>query len=263
MPGGSVPYSDGCGEIAGADLTPGPSILLDPRFVPPSYDPTGYDRPSLTVDVVLFACPGNDLQVLLVRRKKWPYQGFWAIPGGFVGMDEPLEDAAQRELREESGVGDVYLEQLYTFGEPDRDPRTRVISVAYFGLAGPELVRHVRAGDDAAEARWWSLYDLPPLAFDHDRILRYAHQRLRWKLEYTALGFLLLPATFTLGELQAVYEAVLREKLDKRNFRRKILSAEVLEEVPERRAGGQRRPAKLYRFRAEAVELEQARRRFP
>lgn len=236
---------------------------LDPRYVSPTYNPASYDRPSVTVDVVLFAYRDDDLQVLLVRRKKWPYEDYWAIPGGFIQMGESLEQSALRELREETGVEDVYLEQLYTFGDPERDPRTRVISVAYFALVGADQARQVQGGDDAAEARWWSMVDLPALAFDHDRILRYAHQRLRWKLEYTALGFLLLPETFTLSELQAVYEAVLRERLDKRNFRRKILTACVLEETGQYRNGGQRRPARLYRFSAAAIELEQARQRFP
>ncbi len=161
---------------------------MDPRYVPPTYDPASYDRPSVTVDVVLFAYRDNDLQVLLVRRKKWPYQDCWAIPGGFIALDESLEQSALRELNEETSVGDVYLEQLYTFGEPDRDPRTRVISVAYLALASADQARHVQAGDDAAEVRWWSMADLPPLAFDHDRILRYAQQRLRWKLEYQRAG---------------------------------------------------------------------------
>lgn len=235
----------------------------DPRYVPPGYNPADYDRPSVTVDVVLFAFREHDLKVLLVQRKKGPYQGFWAIPGGFIEMDETLEQAAQRELREETSVSGVYLEQLYTFGDPDRDPRTRVISVAYFALVGADQAYSVRGGDDAADARWWSMYDLPKLAFDHERILHYALQRLRWKLEYTALGFLLLPDTFTLSELQAVYETVLHETLDKRNFRRKILAADILEETGSYREGGQHRPAKLYRFTAAAIELEQARRRFP
>lgn len=236
---------------------------LDARYVPSTYNLAQFQRPSVTVDVVLFAFRDDDLQVLLVRRHSWPFRDYWAIPGGFVELDETLEQSAMRELREETGVADVYLEQLYTFGDPDRDPRTRVISVVYFALVGADQARELRAGDDAAEARWWSMVDLPPLAFDHDRILRYAHQRLRWKLEYTALGFLLLPETFTLGELQAVYEVVLRERLDKRNFRRKILATGVLEETEGYRTGGQHRPARLYRFAAAAVELEQTRRRFP
>lgn len=236
---------------------------LEPGPAPATYNPDDYERPSVTVDVVLFAFLENDLKVLLVRRKHWPYAGYWAIPGGFIRIDESLEEAAQRELYEETGISDVYLEQLYTFGDPDRDPRTRVITVAYFALVSADQARQARGGDDAAEARWWSMYDLPPLAFDHERILRYALQRLRWKLEYTALGFLLLPETFTLSELQAVYETVLHEKLDKRNFRRKILAADVLEETGEYREGRKHRPAKLYRFAAAAIELEKARRRFP
>lgn len=156
---------------------------LDPRYVPATYDPASYERPSVTVDVVLFAYRDDDLTVLLIRRKKWPYQGFWAIPGGFVEIDETLERAARRELCEETGVDDVALEQLYAFGDPGRDPRTRVISVVYMALAGAGQVRHVQAADDAAEAQWWSMAELPELAFDHQRILRYAQQRLRWKLE--------------------------------------------------------------------------------
>jgi len=220
-----------------------------------------YPRPAVTVDVVIFTLRDGDLQVLLVRRKKPPFQGMWALPGGFVRIDESLEDAALRELEEETGVRDVYLEQLYTFGDPDRDPRGRVITVAYFALVPANAV-HACAGDDAAEARWWSMYHLPPLAFDHADILAYALQRLRYKLEYTAVGFELLPETFTLSELQAAYEVILGEKLDKRNFRRKILSADILEETGEYRTG-EGRPAKLYRFRDDAVAEVKARRLFP
>ncbi len=220
-----------------------------------------YPRPAVTVDVVIFTLREGDLQVLLIRRKNPPFQGMWAIPGGFIRIDESLEEAALRELEEETGVRDVYLEQLYTFGDPDRDPRGRVITVAYFALVPADAV-HPRAGDDAAEARWWSMYGLPPLAFDHDKILAYALQRLRYKLEYTAVGFELLPETFTLSELQAAYEVILGEKLDKRNFRRKILSAGILEETGEYRTG-EGRPAKLYRFRDDAVAEVKARRLFP
>ncbi|RLC63656.1 MAG: NUDIX hydrolase [Chloroflexi bacterium] len=220
-----------------------------------------YPRPSVTVDVIIFTLRGNDLQVLLIKRGHPPFEGMWAIPGGFVGIDESLEEAALRELEEETGVRDVYLEQLYTFGDPDRDPRGRVITVAYFALMPAHAVQP-RAGDDAAEARWWSVYDLPPLAFDHADILAYALQRLRYKLEYTAVGFELLPEAFTLSELQAAYEVILGEKLDKRNFRRKILSAGVIEETGAYRTG-EGRPAKLYRFRDDAVAEVKARRLFP
>lgn len=218
-------------------------------------------RPSVTVDIIIFTLRDNDLQVLLIKRKHPPFEGMWAIPGGFVDIDESLEEAALRELREETGVEDVYLEQLYTFGNPDRDPRGRVITVAYFAVAPADAIRP-RAGDDAAEARWWSMYNLPPLAFDHTEILTYALRRLRYKLEYTAVGFELLPETFTLSELQAAYEVVLGERLDKRNFRRKILSAGVIEETGEHRVG-EGRPARLYRFRDDAVAEVKARRLFP
>ena len=220
-----------------------------------------YPRPSVTVDIIVFTLRENDLQVLLIKRGHPPFEGTWAIPGGFVGIDESLEGSALRELEEETSVRDVYLEQLYTFGDPGRDPRGRTITVAYFALV-PAIAIHPRAGDDAAEARWWSVYDLPPLAFDHADILIYALQRLRYKLEYTAVGFELLPETFTLSELQAAYEVILGEELDKRNFRRKILSAGVIEESGEYRAG-EGRPAKLYHFRDDAVAEVKARRLFP
>lgn len=220
-----------------------------------------YPRPLVTVDVIIFTLRDNDLQALLVKRGHAPFEGMWAIPGGFVGIDESLEEAALRELEEETGARDVYLEQLYTFGNPGRDPRGRVITVAYFALVPADAIQ-LRSGDDAAEARWWSVYDLPPLAFDHADILAYALKRLRYKLEYTAVGFELLPETFTLSELQAAYEIILGEKLDKRNFRRKIIGAGVIEEIGEYRVG-EGRPAKLYRFRADAVAEVKARRLFP
>lgn len=220
-----------------------------------------YPRPSVTVDVIIFTLGGNALQVLLVQRGNPPFEEMWAIPGGFVGIDESLEGAAIRELEEETGVRDVYLEQLYTFGDPGRDPRGRVITVAYFALVPADAVQP-HAGHDTADARWWSVYDLPPLAFDHEDVLVYALQRLRYKLEYTAVGFELLPEVFTLSELQVAYEIILGEELDKRNFRRKILSADVIEETGEYRAG-EGRPAKLYRFRADAVAEIKTRRLFP
>jgi 8-oxo-dGTP diphosphatase len=220
-----------------------------------------HPRPSVTVDVIIFTLRESALQVLLIRRRYPPFEGMWAVPGGFVGIEESLEDAALRELEEETGVRQVYLEQLYTFGDVGRDPRGRVITVAYFALV-PATIIDPHAGSDAVEARWWSAYDLPPLAFDHETILAYALQRLRYKLEYSAVGFELLPEAFTLSELQAAYEVVLGEDLDKRNFRRKILSAEVIEETGAYRTG-EGRPARLYRFRDDAVAEVKARRLFP
>lgn len=223
-----------------------------------------YPHPAVTVDTVIFAFIQGELHVLLIQRGSDPFVGRWALPGGFVHIDEGLEDAAARELAEETGARGVYLEQLYTFGAPDRDPRERVITVVYFALISEDRVAqlHVRGGSDAADARWWNVYSLPPLAFDHDVILTYALKRLRWKMEWTAVAFELLPAEFTLSHLQKVYERVLDEELDKRNFRRKILALGILEETGELSRGGHR-PARLYRFTRQAIELELARRRFP
>jgi 8-oxo-dGTP diphosphatase len=213
------------------------------------------------VDVVIFSLRDNALQVLLVKRRRQPHEGMWTIPGGTVGLAEPLRVAAARKLEEETGLTDVFLEQLYTFGNPGRDPRQRVITVAYYA-AIPAGGVVSRTADDADRVRWWSIYDLPPLAFDHSDILRYALTRLRYKLEYTAVGFELLPDTFTLSELQAAYEIVLGERLDKRNFRRKILSADVIEPTGGYRTG-EGRPAQIFRYRDDAVAEVKARRLFP
>jgi 8-oxo-dGTP diphosphatase len=228
---------------------------------PLGYDVSKFERPSVTVDVVIFTLR-QDLQVLLIRRKHPPFCDHWAIPGGFVQMTESLETAALRELREETGVTDVYLEQLYTFGDPDRDPRTRVITVAYFALVPDSALPPPQAGDDAADARWWSMYDLPTLAFDHAQILEYALTRLRYKLEYSAVGFELLPEKFTLSELQSAYEIILGESLDRGNFRKKLRKAAVVEPIREYRTT-RGRPARLYRFRDDAVAEVKARRLFP
>ena len=223
--------------------------------------PGDYDLPAVAVDIVVFCLRNSDLQVLLIQRKAEPYRLSWALPGGFVEIDESLDHAARRELQEETNVSNVYVEQLFTFGEPDRDPRMRVISVAYFALVPVEAVT-LRAGDDAMAARWFSLSDLPPLAFDHTEIIDYALTRLRYKLEYSHVGFKLLPAEFTLSELQTAYEIVLDESLDKRNFRRKILQAKILQETGEYRYG-EGRPAKLYCYREDAEQEIKARRLFP
>jgi 8-oxo-dGTP diphosphatase len=230
--------------------------------VPAGYDASQYDRPSVTVDVVIFSLIEENLNVLLVQRKYEPYPGMWAIPGGFVHPDESLEEAAVRELAEETGVTDVYIEQLYTFGEPGRDPRTRVITVAYFALVPFTAIEH-RPGEDAAATAWFAMDQLPELAFDHAEILAYALTRLRYKLEYTSVGFELLPDEFTLTELQRAYEIILEEKLDKRNFRRKILAAGILEDAGRKKQEGEGRPAKLYRYRANAVAEVKTRRLFP
>lgn len=215
------------------------------------YDVNQYERPSVSVDVVMMTLRQRDLQVLLVKRRSWPYEGMWSIPGGFVNMDESLEAAAKRELQEETNVEDVYLEQLYTFGDPGRDPRTRVITVVYFALLDAARLQ-VKAASDAADVGWFSVYRLPELAFDHAKILEYVLSRLRGKLDYTNIAFSLLAEQFTLHELQQVYEIILHRKLDKRNFRKKILSTDILEDTGAKKMEGTHRPARLYRFNAAA-----------
>jgi 8-oxo-dGTP diphosphatase len=219
-------------------------------------------RPLVVVNVVIFTLRENDLKVLLVKHRRSPQEGLWAIPGNAVGLHEGLESAALRTLTEQlEGLGDVYLEQLYTFGEARRNPPDRVIAVAYFAVV-PALDIGARAAFDDEEARWWSIYDLPRLALDHADILGYALTRLRYKLEYTAVGFELLPKEFTLTELQTAYEIVLGEALDKRNFRRKILCSGIIE-PGNRHRSGEGRPARLYRYREDAVAEVKARRLFP
>lgn len=214
---------------------------------PKKYDVSKYEKPSVTVDVVILTIQDRDLKVLLVKRDVAPYKNWWALPGGFVRMTETLDAAARRELREETNVKDAYLEQLYTFGEPKRDPRTRVITVAYYALI-PSDELDLAASTDVSEVQWFSVYDLPRLAFDHAKILECALQRIRNKIMYVPIAFQLLPEKFTLTELQQAYEVILNTTLDKRNFRKKILSSNVLRETREVRQEGRHRPAALYGF---------------
>jgi 8-oxo-dGTP diphosphatase len=215
---------------------------------PETYDASRYERPSVTVDVVIFTLLEKELNVLLVKRRRWPYDGHWAIPGGFINMDESLEQAARRELEEETGVRDIYLEQLYTFGAPRRDPRTRVISVAYVAIIRADD-QTLRSSEETTDVCWYPVTRLPGvLAFDHDHILVTALDRLRSKLEYTTLAFQLLPEVFSILELKHIYEQILGEELDKGNFYRKIKDARVLEDTGMRREG-RGRPTTLYRFR--------------
>jgi 8-oxo-dGTP diphosphatase len=221
-----------------------------------------HPRPALTVDVVTFTLRDNYLQVLLIQRGEAPFKGMWALPGGFVRMQESLEEAAVRKLEEETGVIEAYLEQLYSYGDPARDPRGRVVSVAYFALIPADKPIRREGSRDVSQANWFCVENLPALAFDHTEIVAYALRRLRYKLEYSAVGFELLPEEFSLSELQFTYEIILGEKLDKRNFRRRILEAEIIEPTENMRTG-EGRPARLYRYRPDAVAEVKARRLFP
>ena len=206
-----------------------------------------YARPALTVDCVVFALDEDELKILLIQRALEPFAGRWALPGGFVHVGESPEGAARRELMEETGVKDIYLEQLYTFGDPDRDPREHVVTVAHYALVN--LADHtVQAATDARKAAWFALEDIPALAFDHDQILSTALERLRGKVRYQPIGFELLPHKFALRQLQNLYEQVLDRKLDKRNFRKKILSMDILKELDEIETDVSHRAARLYSF---------------
>jgi len=205
-----------------------------------------YTRPAVTVDITIFTVRNDELNILLIKRAEPPFQGEWAIPGGFVMENEDLEAAAERELVEETGVSGVYLEQLFTFGAPGRDPRGHTVTVAYSALI-PSDNLELTASTDAEGVAWFAIDKLPELAFDHDDILEVAHDRLVAKLEYSTIVFQLMPEAFTLTELQHVYELIEGQEIDKRNFRKRILALGVIEATGDQKREGPHRPAKLYR----------------
>lgn len=217
-----------------------------------SYD---YPRPALSVDCVVFGLDlaDDELKVLLIQRRLDPFADAWAMPGGFVDENELTDDAAARELNEEAGLSDVFLEQLYTFSTPHRDPRGWVVSVAYYALVNLDD-HELNAATDAKNAAWFSVADVPSLAFDHADILDQAITRLKGKVRYQPIGFNLLPEKFTLSQLQKLYEIVLERALDKRNFRKKVLSLGILEELDEVQQDVAHRAARLYRFNKDAYE---------
>jgi 8-oxo-dGTP diphosphatase len=219
-----------------------------------------HPHPAVTVDCVVFGLADHGLQLLLIKRADEPFKNSWALPGGFVEIDESADDAALRELEEETGVTNVFVEQLYTFSDVARDPRERVISVAYYALVRPASVELV-AGSDASEAEWFPVAKLPELAFDHKLIAKTGLERLRGKVRYQPIGFELLPRKFTLKQLQQMYETVLGRALDKRNFRSKILAMGVLDPLEEvaKSEGVTGRAPKLFRFnRREYTRLVKA-----
>ncbi|MBU0761342.1 MAG: NUDIX hydrolase [Nanoarchaeota archaeon] len=212
-----------------------------------------YEKPSVTADITVFTVKDKELKVLLVKRGLEPFKEKWALPGGFVRIDESLEDAAKRELEEETGVKNVYLEQLYTFGDTKRDPRGRVMTVAYMALVNSENIK-LKATTDVSDARWFSVGRLPKLAFDHAGILTYALKRLRWKFEYTTVAFSLLQENFVMSDLQRIYEIVFDKKFDKRNFAKKILSLDLLKEEGIKKDVSHR-PPMLYSLKKDIGEI--------
>jgi 8-oxo-dGTP diphosphatase len=212
-----------------------------------------YPRAALTVDGVVFGFDAGELKALLIQRALEPFKGKWALPGGFVRVEETLDDAVRRELVEETGLTDIFLEQLYTFGTVKRDPRERVVSVAYYALVKLSD-HHAKAATDAANAQWFPVSQLPKLAFDHAEIVALALARLQSKVRYQPIGFELLPPKFTLSDLQHLYGAILGTELDKRNFRKKVLGFELLVALNETQMSGRHRPAQLFRFDADKYE---------
>lgn len=210
-----------------------------------------YPHPSVTTDCVIFGFDGIKLNVLLVQRGIEPYKGRWAFPGGFLKMDESAEEGALRELREETGLQGAYLQQFHSFSAPDRDPRERVITIAYYALV---KLQEVKGADDAADARWFALDEVPPLAFDHDLILRTALKALRRQIYFEPIGFELLPEKFTIKELQKLYEAILDVHFDRRNFYNKMKRLEILVQLQERAMPTPKKEAYLFKFNAERYD---------
>ncbi len=214
-----------------------------------------YPHPAVTTDCVIFGFDGTRLQVLLVQRGIEPYKGRWAFPGGFLKMDESCEQGALRELQEETGLTGAYIEQFHAFSDPNRDPRERVITIAYYALV---KIQQVQGGDDADRADWFALDEVPPLAFDHDMILREALKRLRERIHFEPVGFELLPEKFTMKQLQNLYEAILDVRFDRRNFTKKMLHFNILTQLDETTRPTPKREAFLYSFNQESYnELKQ------
>jgi 8-oxo-dGTP diphosphatase len=211
-----------------------------------------HPHPAVAVDLAMFTLRDDVLQVLLVERGLEPFRGQWALPGGFVRIKENLAEAARRELREETGLSQSYLEQVGAFGDPDRDPRERVISVAYFAIISADKVA-LQAGSDARGVRWCAWNELPALAFDHHHILNEARAKLLEKMNRTTIALEFLPPEFTLTELQRVFEAVQGAAVDKRNFRKWAESLSFIKPTGKLRRGGQHRPAALYKANSKAV----------
>ena len=211
-----------------------------------------YPHPAVTTDCVIFGFDGSELQVLLIERGIEPFKGKWAFPGGFLNMDETAGEGAMRELKEETGLENAYIEQFNTYSEPGRDPRERVITIAHYALV---RIQEVKGGDDAAKAQWFPIDEVPQLAFDHDKILRDAMRKLRERIHFEPIGFELLPEKFTMKELQILYESILGVKFDRRNFAKKMMHYELLNQLDETVRPTAKRDALLYSFNKDNYEL--------
>ena len=211
-----------------------------------------YPHPAVTTDCVIFGFDGSELQVLLIERGIEPFKGKWAFPGGFLNMDETAGEGALRELKEETGLENAYIEQFNTYSEPGRDPRERVITIAHYALV---RIQEVKGGDDAAKAQWFPIDEVPQLAFDHDKILRDAMRKLRERIHFEPIGFELLPEKFTMRDLQILYESILGVKFDRRNFAKKMMHYELLNQLDETVRPTAKRDALLYSFNKENYEL--------
>ena len=211
-----------------------------------------YPHPAVTTDCVIFGFDGSELQVLLIERGIEPFKGKWAFPGGFLNMDETAGEGALRELKEETGLENAYIEQFNTYSDPGRDPRERVITIAHYALV---RIQEVKGGDDAAKAQWFPIDEVPQLAFDHDKILRDAMRKLRERIHFEPIGFELLPEKFTMRDLQVLYESILGVKFDRRNFAKKMMHYELLNQLDETVRPTAKRDALLYSFNKENYEL--------
>lgn len=220
---------------------------MEPEKTDPNYPQKSPEGAAVAVDVVIFTVLGSELKVLLLELQEEPFAGKWALPGGLVKLVESLDDAARRHLKTKAGLENIFLEQLYTFGAVDRDPKGRVISVAYFALV-PEGRFEPQTSPRYKQITWQAVNSLPELAYDHRLIITTATERLRNKLGYTNIAYSLLPDEFTLSQLQSVYETILGKSLDKRNFRKKILVVGLLKELAKKTTGQPSRPAQLYEF---------------
>jgi 8-oxo-dGTP diphosphatase len=206
-----------------------------------------YPRPAVTTDCVIFGFDGGGLKLLLTERQKEPFKNMWSLPGGFLSMNETAEECAKRTLLEKTGIKNVFIEQLYTFTDIERDPRERIISVSYFALVDTKQF-HIIAGRNTVQAEWFGIAKLPKLAFDHKVIVNTALQRLKGKVTYQPIGFELLQEKFTLTQLQRIYEAILEKNIDKRNFRKKILATGLLKPLNEKERNVARKAAQLFSF---------------